>query len=103
MSAARITSFLVKLASRCNLDCDYCYVYPHADQGSRSLPRLLSADDRDAFVQRLAEYEAEAELKRAAVIFHGGEPLLAARRASPSWSPTQTSRARRASNKVKAS
>lgn len=77
MAAARITSFLVKLASRCNLDCDYCYVYHHADQGWRSLPRLLSADDREAFASRLAEYAAEAGLKRAAVIFHGGEPLLA--------------------------
>ena len=29
---ARITSFLVKIASRCNLACDYCYMYEHADQ-----------------------------------------------------------------------
>jgi uncharacterized protein len=77
MTAARITSFLVKVASRCNLDCDYCYVYHHADQGWRSMPRLLSAEDRAAFAERLAEYAAEAGLKRAAVIFHGGEPLLA--------------------------
>jgi uncharacterized protein len=77
MAAARITSFLVKLASRCNLDCDYCYVYHHADQAWRSMPRLLSEDDRAAFVERLAEYAAEVGLKRAAVIYHGGEPLLA--------------------------
>lgn len=77
MAAARITSFLVKLASRCNLDCDYCYVYHHADQGWRSLPKLLSAEDRAAFAARLAEYAREAGLKRAAVIYHGGEPLLA--------------------------
>jgi len=77
MAAARITSFLVKLASRCNLDCDYCYVYHHADQGWRSLPRLLSADDCSAFAARLGAYAREAGLKRAAVIYHGGEPLLA--------------------------
>jgi uncharacterized protein len=77
VTAARITSFLVKVASRCNLDCDYCYVYHHADQAWRSMPRLLSAEDRAAFATRLAEYAAEAGLKRAAVIFHGGEPLLA--------------------------
>lgn len=41
------------------------------------MPRLLSAEDREAFAQRLAEYAAEADLKRAAVIYHGGEPLLA--------------------------
>jgi uncharacterized protein len=76
MTAARITSFLVKVASRCNLDCDYCYVYHHADQTWRSMPRLLSADDRAAFAARLAEYVVEAGLRRVAVIFHGGEPLL---------------------------
>jgi uncharacterized protein len=77
MPAARITSFLVKIASRCNLDCDYCYMYHHADQSWRSMPRLLSANDQAAFATRLAEYAAEAGLSRAAVILHGGEPLLA--------------------------
>ncbi|MGX5845020.1 cyclophane-forming radical SAM/SPASM peptide maturase YhhB [Mesorhizobium sp. ArgA1] len=73
----RITSFLVKVASRCNLDCDYCYVYHHADQSWRSMPKLLSAGDRDAFAQRLATYLAQEQIKRCTVIFHGGEPLLA--------------------------
>jgi uncharacterized protein len=73
----RITSFLVKVASRCNLDCDYCYVYHHADQSWRSMPKLLSEDDRRAFVDRLATYLAEESIRRCTVIFHGGEPLLA--------------------------
>ena len=77
MSAARITSFLVKIASRCNLDCDYCYMYHHADQGWRAMPRLLSDRHQAAFAGRLAEYAAAAELKRASVVLHGGEPLLA--------------------------
>jgi uncharacterized protein len=77
MSAARITSFLVKIASRCNLDCDYCYVYHHADQSWRTMPRLLSEEHQAKFAVRLREYALAADLKRAAVIFHGGEPLLA--------------------------
>lgn len=77
MAAARITSFLVKVASRCNLDCDYCYVYHHADQSWRRMPKLLSEEHQDAFSWRLAEYAAAVDLRRAAVIFHGGEPLLA--------------------------
>lgn len=77
MGPARITSFLVKVASRCNLDCDYCYVYHHADQSWRTLPRLMSTEDRKAVADRLAEYAAECGLARIAVIFHGGEPLLA--------------------------
>ncbi|THD35066.1 MAG: FxsB family radical SAM/SPASM domain protein [Sphingomonas sp.] len=77
MSSARITSFLVKVASRCNLDCDYCYVYHHADQSWRSMPKLLSAEHQNLFAERLAEHVRTQQLNRVAVIFHGGEPLLA--------------------------
>ena len=76
MDAAKFSSFLVKVASRCNLDCDYCYVYHHADQSWRSMPKLLSAEHREAFTRRLAEYVNQGGLKRCAVILHGGEPLL---------------------------
>ncbi|HCW1033987.1 cyclophane-forming radical SAM/SPASM peptide maturase YhhB [Pseudomonas aeruginosa] len=74
---AIFSSFLVKVASRCNLDCDYCYVYHHADQSWRSMPKLLTQEHRVAFAERLAEYAAVVGLERCAVIFHGGEPLLA--------------------------
>src|ERR1044072_8956485 len=77
MTAARITSFLVKVASRCNLDWDYCYVYHHADQSWRSMPRVMSQPDRSAFAHRLAEYVHQEGITRCVVIFHGGEPLLA--------------------------
>jgi uncharacterized protein len=72
----RLTSFLVKVASRCNLDCDYCYVYHHADQSWRDMPRLLNVECRSAFAARLKEYVHAVSLKRAVVVFHGGEPLL---------------------------
>ena len=77
MSGATITSFLIKVASRCNLDCDYCYVYHHADQGWRKLPKILSDSHQAAFAERLAEYVRAKSLARVAIIFHGGEPLLA--------------------------
>ena len=77
MSSARITSFLVKIASRCNLDCDYCYMYHHADQAWRRMPRLLSEAHQAAFADRLAEYVSVTGIARVAVILHGGEPLLA--------------------------
>jgi len=72
----RLTSFLVKVASRCNLDCDYCYVYHHADQSWRSMPPLLSRQHQVDFAARLKEYATATSLNRAVVIFHGGEPLL---------------------------
>lgn len=77
MSSARITSFLVKVASRCNLDCDYCYVYHHADQSWRTMPRLLSVEYQEMFARRLSEHVREQGLSRVAIILHGGEPLIA--------------------------
>ncbi|PPA05925.1 FxsB family radical SAM/SPASM domain protein [Pseudomonas sp. MWU12-2312b] len=77
MDAAKISSFLVKVASRCNLDCDYCYVYHHADQSWRSMPKFLSAEHREAFARQLAAYVLQSNLKHCTVILHGGEPLLA--------------------------
>lgn len=77
MATARITSFLVKVASRCNLDCDYCYVYHHADQSWRQMPKTLSGDHQATFATRLAEYARSVDLKECFVVFHGGEPLLA--------------------------
>ena len=61
----KLTSFLVKVASRCNLDCDYCYVYHHADQSWRAMPEVLSPGDREAFATRLSSYVAHARLRAA--------------------------------------
>ena len=41
------------------------------------MPRLLSATHRQAFALRVAEYAKAQQLTRCAVVFHGGEPLLA--------------------------
>lgn len=41
------------------------------------MPRILSRENQDLFATRLAEYVRAARLSRCAVIFHGGEPLLA--------------------------
>nr|WP_263858866.1 cyclophane-forming radical SAM/SPASM peptide maturase YhhB [Shewanella algae] len=68
---------MVKVASRCNLDCDYCYMYHHEDQSWRSMPKTLSAEHREAFTRRLQEYVLQSGLNTCSVIFHGGEPLLA--------------------------
>jgi uncharacterized protein len=73
---ARFSAALLKVASRCNLNCDYCYVYQHADQSWRGQPKLIDDETVHQFGVRLDEYVAALELERFSVIFHGGEPLL---------------------------
>jgi uncharacterized protein len=75
-SPVLFTSALLKVASRCNLDCDYCYVYKHADQSWRDQPHLMSTATINRFATRLREYLDLRELREFSVTFHGGEPLL---------------------------
>ncbi|MHB9857827.1 FxsB family cyclophane-forming radical SAM/SPASM peptide maturase [Streptomyces sp. YIM S03343] len=69
--------FVVKLHSRCNLACDYCYVFEMRDTGWRRRPRTMPAAVRDRVGHRIAEHVRAHELSRVRVILHGGEPLLA--------------------------
>lgn len=76
---APFRQFILKVHSRCNLSCTYCYVYEMADQGWRSLPKRMSSGMANAAVERIAEHVKEHDLAHVDVILHGGEPLLAGR------------------------
>jgi uncharacterized protein len=69
--------FILKLHSRCNLACRYCYVYELADQTWRSRPRAMSSAVVSVAALRIAEHARAHDLDAVRVIFHGGEPLLA--------------------------
>lgn len=70
------SSALLKVASRCNLDCDYCYMYHHADQSWREQPAFMSDQIVAKFADRLAEYVDFTGAECFSVTYHGGEPLL---------------------------
>jgi uncharacterized protein len=74
---APIRQFVLKVHSRCNLACDYCYVYRMADQTWRDRPRTMSRNTVWLAADRIAEHARRHRLSRVIVIFHGGEPLLA--------------------------
>jgi uncharacterized protein len=69
--------FILKVHQRCNLACDYCYVYELADQTWRDRPALMSRDTWRATAVRIAEHAERHRLARVGVVLHGGEPLLA--------------------------
>ncbi|MCX4968457.1 radical SAM/SPASM protein FxsB, inactivated metallohydrolase extension form [Streptomyces sp. NBC_00654] len=68
---------VLKVHSRCDLACDHCYVYEHADQSWRTRPKTISDDAISWTARRLAEHAATHGLSSLSVILHGGEPLLA--------------------------
>ncbi|MEV0235081.1 FxsB family cyclophane-forming radical SAM/SPASM peptide maturase [Nonomuraea sp. NPDC050786] len=69
--------FIVKLHSRCDLACNHCYVYEHADQSWRSRPKVISAQTAGRVAARIAEHVRQHGVDRIDVVLHGGEPLLA--------------------------
>ncbi|WP_422771806.1 FxsB family cyclophane-forming radical SAM/SPASM peptide maturase [Plantactinospora sp. WMMC1484] len=79
MVGTPIRQVLLKVHSRCNLACDYCYVYQHVDQTWRNRPRTMSRSVVELAATRAAEHAQRHDLGRLTVIFHGGEPLLAGR------------------------
>jgi uncharacterized protein len=69
--------FVVKIHGRCNLACDYCYVYELRDTGWRDRPRVMAAETARRLIARIVEHVECHRLGRVRVILHGGEPLLA--------------------------
>lgn len=70
-------SFLWKIASRCNIDCTYCYVYHLTDQRWRDQPRFMSDKTARQTARRMREHLQAHDRHHALITFHGGEPLLA--------------------------
>ncbi|RKT56475.1 FxsB family cyclophane-forming radical SAM/SPASM peptide maturase [Saccharothrix australiensis] len=77
MEALPFRQFVVKVHGRCNLACDYCYVYELADQGWRSRPRAMSPRVVAHTAERVARHVRAHGLSEVEVVLHGGEPLLA--------------------------
>ncbi|WP_105975134.1 FxsB family cyclophane-forming radical SAM/SPASM peptide maturase [Streptomyces geranii] len=68
--------FLLKIHSRCNLACDYCYVYESADQSWRDRPRTMDPETVRRTADLIAGHARAHGLAEVHVILHGGEPLL---------------------------
>ncbi|MGW6203174.1 FxsB family cyclophane-forming radical SAM/SPASM peptide maturase [Streptomyces sp. NPDC055089] len=69
--------FIVKVHGRCNLACRYCYLYEGPDTTWRTRPAAASPAVLDRTAGRIAEHAATHRLRHAALVLHGGEPLLA--------------------------
>lgn len=74
--APPIDEFIVKVASRCNINCDYCYEFNQGDDTWRGLPALMSPDVAALVAGRIREHAADHDLDEVSISFHGGEPLV---------------------------
>lgn len=70
-----IDTVLLKVVSRCNINCQYCYVYNMGDLSWAQMPKQMSSVTMMAVANALDEL-AKAQSRRFAVVLHGGEPLM---------------------------
>ncbi|RBL89647.1 radical SAM protein [Chitinophaga flava] len=71
------SALVMKIASRCNINCSYCYMYSFEDQTYLQQPKFMSQDTVDILLLKVKEHCLRHSLQRFFFIFHGGEPLLA--------------------------
>ncbi|MFE3659685.1 FxsB family cyclophane-forming radical SAM/SPASM peptide maturase [Streptomyces sp. NPDC059165] len=69
-------TFILKVANRCNIDCDYCFVFNSKDQAARRLPARMDLAVAQAAARRIGEHASAHRLRAIHVVLHGGEPLL---------------------------
>ena len=71
----QVDTLLVKVASRCNINCTYCYVYNMGDDGWKDMPALMSRETLAALLTAVGHLVADQD-KPFATVLHGGEPLM---------------------------
>lgn len=65
---------LLKLSSRCNINCKYCYWF--RDESVYQKPKILTLEAENAFLRRLSTHSAKYKIDKFSILFHGGEPML---------------------------
>lgn len=71
------SGIVLKIASRCNINCTYCYMYNLSDQTYIYQPKFISLENIELLFFRIREYLKETQSKSFHIGLHGGEPLLA--------------------------
>ncbi|WP_281322204.1 radical SAM protein [Flavobacterium aestivum] len=72
----RINKIVVKVASRCNINCSYCYMYNLGDLSYKSQPRFIEEKTIENFSKKILTHLQKNNLNTLGIIIHGGEPLL---------------------------
>lgn len=70
-----ISQVILKVASRCNLNCSYCYVYNMADSSWKQRPALMSNEVFEAALERSLQQCRATGQEQLRIAFHGANPV----------------------------
>src|SRR5262245_49745923 len=71
------STYVVKVVSRCNLNCSYCYMYNLQDKTYRNQPPKMSLEVTQWMAKRIRSHAERHGRQSVHIILHGGEPLMA--------------------------
>lgn len=67
---------ILKVAERCNLNCDYCYFFNRGDRSFEHNPALMDERLAPAIGRFISEGARDLGIQAVQIYLHGGEPLL---------------------------
>jgi uncharacterized protein len=70
-----VDTILIKVASRCNINCSYCYVYNMGDDRWSQVSKFMTDETIEAICSSL-NIISKNQKKPFSVVLHGGEPFL---------------------------
>lgn len=70
-----IHTIIIKVASNCNISCDYCYVT--RNKSIYNSDQIMSSDILFQLIKNVADYCEYYKLEEFTFCWHGGEPLMA--------------------------
>lgn len=71
----QVDTVLIKIASRCNINCSYCYIYHLGDVNWSRIDKLMSHETMNNIVSSLKSL-ANNQKQKFSTVLHGGEPLM---------------------------
>lgn len=72
-----VNNVAIKIASRCNLNCTYCYIYNMGDNTYEDQPKFISKKTIQLVLEKIENHCEQHNLKEFSIYLFGGEPLLA--------------------------
>lgn len=72
----RVRLLILKVASRCNLACSYCYIYQSGDEAWRERSVVMQDETFSAILRWMQRQGFGSPNDPVTLLFHGGEPML---------------------------
>ncbi|MDW7548167.1 radical SAM protein [Pseudoalteromonas sp. SCSIO 43201] len=76
MKSIKHLDIILKITERCNIDCDYCYVFNLHDTSYNKRSARVSLDNIESLVSFISQAISDFGIESVGIILHGGEPLL---------------------------